>query len=79
MDDLSKRSYFIRVKHKHLLLVEEKLRDIHNLFAVRLEKIVSPRTNPRFALFSLETEFMPADNLEVLLSDVQVNSVSNCT
>lgn len=75
MDDLSKRSYFIRVKHKHLLLVEEKLRDIHNLFAVRLEKIVSPRTNPRFALFSLETEFMPAENLEVLLSDVQVNSV----
>lgn len=75
MDDLNKRSYFIRVKHKQLLLVEEKLTDIHNLFAVRLEKIVSPRTNPRFALFSLETEFMPAENLEVLLSDVQVNSV----
>lgn len=75
MDDLSKRNYFIRVKHKNLLLVEEKLRDIHNVFAVRLEKIVSPRTNSRFALFSLETEFMPGENLEVLLPDVQVKSV----
>lgn len=77
MDDSSKVNSFIRVKHKNVSLVEEKLRDIHNVFAVKLEKIVSkdprPRINPRFVLFSLECR--PGQNLDVLLYDVQVNFV----
>lgn len=77
MDELKHGNTFIRVKRKHVFLLQEYFEKIRSLFSVHLSEIVPKQefSNPYVVFFNVQIEHCEGLPDNTLISKIQVRKV----